>query len=60
MITSDDEGELEFKVGALDGRVMFDWGKQVRWIGLTPSEARGLAELLIKWAKEAKQQITGT
>ena len=60
-ITIDDEGEFEFRVGALDGRVILDWGgRAVNWVGLSPSQARNVAQLLIKWASEAEQQTKTT
>jgi hypothetical protein len=56
-ITGSDEGELEFKIAVFEERVIMDWGKPVKWIGLRPAEARAIAASLIKNAEEAEQQL---
>jgi hypothetical protein len=56
-LTESDEGELEFKIGVFEERVIMDWGKPVKWIGLRPAEARAIAASLIKNAEAAEQQL---
>jgi hypothetical protein len=51
------DGELEFRITAVDGRVVMDWGQPVQWVGLTPSEARAIADALVRQAEEAERQI---
>jgi hypothetical protein len=52
-----DKGELYFKVVAIEGRVIMDWGEAVKWIAMTPSNARTVAESLMRQAQEAEDQI---
>lgn len=47
-----DEGEILFGVGHDHGRVMVDFGKPVRSLGMLPEQARGLAALLLKHADD--------
>jgi hypothetical protein len=56
-LTENDEGELDFKIGVREGRVIMNWGKPVQWIGLRPVDARAMAASLIKNAEEAEQQL---
>lgn len=42
-LTPTDEGELRFAVCVKDGRVVFEFGKPVAWIGFTPEQAREIA-----------------
>lgn len=41
----DDEGELRLAIGIDKEKklVVMDFGKSVRWLGMTPSDARGIA-----------------
>jgi hypothetical protein len=39
-LTESDEGEFEFRIAPVDGRVVMDWGRPVQWIGLPPATAR--------------------
>ena len=45
-----DEGALELRIAVKDRTVIVGFGKPVKWIGLGATEARGLAELLLKHA----------
>lgn len=51
-----DEGELQFLIGAKDGIVFLDFGKNVSWIGMSPEDAVELAEGLIKSASVAVKE----
>lgn len=48
-----DEGAVAFLVGVEDGRVKLQFPKPIAWIGMTPDEAVGMAELLIRHARKA-------
>jgi hypothetical protein len=47
-----DQGELRFIVFNRDRKIILEFGKPVEWMGLDPSDARGLAELLVKHANQ--------
>jgi len=49
-LTEQDEGELMFGVTKKDGKVVIEFGKSVRWIGLDKAQAIDLGNLLIKRA----------
>lgn len=49
-MTATDEGELRLAVFKRDGTVVLDFGTPVAWIGLDSASAKGLAELLMKYA----------
>ena len=53
--TENDGGEICFAVAAdpTAGKVLIDFGKPVMWVGMTPDEARGLADLLRSKAEAA-------
>lgn len=53
-----DEGGIVFAVGGHGGKVTIDFGKPVHSIGMTPHQAMGLANMLIKKARAAN--IIGT
>lgn len=55
-VSPDDEGELEFAVGAKDGNVFLDFGTPVTWIGLPAQQAADLASLLLRHARLAARQ----
>ena len=59
-LNTSDEGAVAMIVGANDGRVVLQFPKPVAWLGLTPDEAIGLAELLVKRAREcgSKKPLT--
>jgi len=56
-IREDDEGDLKLAVGIdPDSKnIIIDFGKSVAWLGMTPDDAIGLAEVLTKKAAEAKE-----
>lgn len=47
-----DEGAVAMMVGSDAGRVVLQFPKPIAWIGLTPEEAIGLAELLVQRARK--------
>jgi len=56
MLGADDKGGTQFKIGHIKGRVFFDFGRPVRWLGLTANEAIDIANAVKKHAKEARRQ----
>lgn len=53
-LVSHDEGALTFAVGHQKGKVTIEFGSPVKWFGMTPSQARQLADLLIARADQAQ------
>ena len=53
-LTPTDEGELTYAVGIKRGVVTIEFGGPVKWFGMTPSQARQLADLLIAKADQAQ------
>ena len=51
-----DEGELQLAVGAKPGKVIIDFGKSVKWIGMEPEGARQFAVFVMNRANEADEQ----
>ncbi len=47
-----DEGEIQFAVGIRDGKVVLEFGKPVRWMGMDRHQARQLGQLLIAKSEE--------
>lgn len=52
-LTADDEGALQLGVANTDGKVIINFGKYVKWIGMDPQQAADLGSGLIKHAREA-------
>jgi hypothetical protein len=52
-LNGDDAGALAMAVGINNGKVVLQFPKPVSWIGMTPDETIGLAELLVKRARES-------
>lgn len=52
-IAADDDGALACAIAAdhAHGRVRIDFGKMIAWLSVTPEEAVGLAQMLIKQAR---------
>ena len=50
-LTKQDEGSIQFAVGARDGKVVIDYGTPVAWVGMTAQQAADLASDLMKWAR---------
>jgi hypothetical protein len=47
----DDEGELTMAVSRTGNIVRIDFGKSLQWIAMSPEEAVGLAQILMKHAE---------
>jgi len=45
-LTEHDEGEIVFRVGSHQGKVVIEFGTPVAWLGMTPQQALRLAGLL--------------
>ena len=55
-LTKDDEGQIQFSIGRKDDRVVMDFGKPVRWIGMAADDAREVGKALIKHAKKINRR----
>ncbi len=53
-VTSSDEGEIKFRVGAEFGRVFMNFGKPVSWIGMTPTQVNQLCSVLMSAMNNAR------
>ena len=55
-IAAQDDGELliEFGLGP-GGQIIVEFGTSVQWIGLSPDDARGMANRLLRIADIAEQ-----
>lgn len=51
-----DEGELAIGITTAKGKVVINFGTEVRWLGLQPQEAVDLAEKLIESARKASTE----
>jgi hypothetical protein len=56
VISPSDEGEIRLAVTASARLVLINFGKPVAWFGLSPQEARELANILIKHSYVAEAQ----
>ena len=52
-VTESDEGETAMAVGHTKGKVFLNFGKPMKWIGFSPSQARILAGHLLEHANAA-------
>lgn len=52
-LNGNDSGALAMGVGIESGKVVLQFPKPIAWIGMTPDEAIGLAEILMKNARQA-------
>ena len=52
-LNAQDEGGLAMAVGIEEGGVRLQFPKPVAWVAMTPDEAIGLAESLVKNARKA-------
>lgn len=60
-LSADDDGELQIKVGSDNEKevVALEFAEDAKWVAMTPQQAIGLAELLIKHARRVtKKPIT--
>jgi len=52
-----DEGEIQLMIGRTpDGTIIMDFGGQTAWIGMTPQQARDVANKLLESAKQADEE----
>lgn len=58
-LNDDDEGEIRIAIGSTEGKVVMDFGKPIAWIGFTPEQARGIAELLLRQVEVIKENDRG-
>jgi hypothetical protein len=56
-----DEGQLQFAISNDGEKILIHFGKPVAWMGLDPSDARSIAEILIIHADriEGKAPVRG-
>lgn len=54
----EDEGELRLAITAAKGRVVVEFGKPIRWIGMNGEQALELARSLEKKARQADLQAS--
>lgn len=54
-IHESDEGDLRIAIGAKDGVVVVDFGKQIAWIGFEPDRAEQFAQLILTRAAEIRK-----
>jgi len=57
MIAPDDEGQLAFAVGIIDGRIYIHFHKPMDWIGFDAESARDLATKLAKFADHLEPPV---
>lgn len=50
-LTPADEGDVQFRVGSENGKVVLDFGTPVHWVGMDAQQAADLASSLLKWAR---------
>lgn len=52
-LTASDEGEIQFRLGVIDRKVVMDFGQEVVWMGMDAAQARSLARALLRHADHA-------
>lgn len=50
-LTKKDEGDIQFRVGSENNKVVLDFGTPVHWVGMDAQQAADLASSLLKWAR---------
>ncbi len=50
-LTPQDEGDIQFRVGSENGKVVLDFGTPTAWVGMDAQQAADLASSLFKWAR---------
>lgn len=50
-LTEADEGEIQFRVGTTNQKVIIDFGQEVSWLGMDAKQARELANILYDHAR---------
>lgn len=55
-LVPEDEGEILFEVGDMDGKVVLNFGDvPVQWIGMSPEQADELADILRERAAHVRE-----
>lgn len=54
-IADHDEGEIRLAITNYSGRVIFNFGKQIKSLGMTPEQAEAIGYSLIENAAKAKK-----
>ena len=57
-LTEHDEGEIQFGVTTLKGKVVLNFGKPIASLGMDATQTRSLARLLLRYASKAESQAT--
>jgi hypothetical protein len=52
-----DEGEIAFAVGSHEGKVILEFGTPVVWLGMSPKQARELADSLRRRAMQITRSL---
>lgn len=47
-LNADDQGELRIAIGREGSSIVVDFGKEVKWIGFAPEDARAFAVTLLR------------
>ena len=55
-LRDDDEGEVQTMIGAVEGRVVVEFGTPVKWFALPPEMAREWAAAILTKAEEIEEQ----
>jgi hypothetical protein len=57
-LNDNDDGEIRFSLTVQDGKlIIFDFGKNIKWIGFTKKEAIQIRDLLNEKIEELKDEI---
>ena len=57
-LTDHDEGGIVFALGVVKGKLILHFGKSVEWVGMNPTAARELANLLELRADQCERGMT--
>ena len=55
-LREDDEGEIVIKVGEYQGKVVMDFGTEVKWIGMNAKQAAEIGRGLLKHAQKIQKR----
>lgn len=57
-LAAHDEGEIGFAIGATNGKVVIEFGKEVSSVGMTPKQAVEMAQLLLDKARHCSDEVS--